>query len=146
MRDAFGGTFMIELMLIFLAIYIAFIAVALNYAKAFKVKNEIINIIEQNEGIDDYNNNTGVIGKINSRLQSMSYYVKIENRNNQLNDNTHCYEEGYCIIETNSTINGINASYYEVVTYIRIELPFFGLNFTVPIQGETRMIERIGAE
>ena len=40
MREAFGGAFTIKLMLIFLAIYIAFIAVALNYAKAFRVKNK----------------------------------------------------------------------------------------------------------
>lgn len=38
MRDAFGGAFMIKVMLIFLGIYIAFMAVALNYAKAFRVK------------------------------------------------------------------------------------------------------------
>ena len=44
MREAFGGAFTIKLMLIFLAIYIAFIAVALNYAKAFRVKNKILRI------------------------------------------------------------------------------------------------------
>ena len=47
MREAFGGAFTIKLMLIFLAIYIAFIAVALNYAKAFRVKNKIIDIIKK---------------------------------------------------------------------------------------------------
>ena len=46
MRDAFGGAFMIKLMLIFLVIYVCFIAVALNYAKAFKAKNGIIDLIE----------------------------------------------------------------------------------------------------
>ena len=55
MRDAVGGTFMIKLLLIFLAVYTIFIAVALNYAKAFRVKNKILNIIEQNEGINSYN-------------------------------------------------------------------------------------------
>ena len=54
MREAFGGSFTIKLMLIFLAVYVTFIAVALNYAKAFRVKNGVIDIIEQNEGIDDY--------------------------------------------------------------------------------------------
>ena len=36
----------VKLMLIFLAIYIAFVAVALNYAKAFRVKNSIIDMIK----------------------------------------------------------------------------------------------------
>ena len=42
MRDAFGGAFMIKLFLVFLAIYIGFTAVAVNYAKAFKVKKFLL--------------------------------------------------------------------------------------------------------
>ena len=38
---------MIKLVLIFIVIYVSFMAVAINYAKAFRVKNEVINIIEQ---------------------------------------------------------------------------------------------------
>lgn len=49
MRDAFGGTFMIKLFLVFIAIYIGFTAIALNYAKAFKVKNKIIEYLESSE-------------------------------------------------------------------------------------------------
>ena len=79
MREGFGGTFTIQLILVFLAIYIAFIAVALNYAKAFRVKNQIINLIEQNEGIDntEWTDQSGVIGKINTYLGQMSYYVDL---------------------------------------------------------------------
>ena len=33
MRDAVGGTFMIKLILVFLAVYIIFMGAALNYAK-----------------------------------------------------------------------------------------------------------------
>ena len=58
MRDAFGGAFLIKVMLIFLGIYVAFMAVALNYAKAFKVKNYIINVIEQYEGVSEEAYNT----------------------------------------------------------------------------------------
>lgn len=144
MREAFGGTFMIKLMLIFLAIYIAFIAVALNYAKAFRVKNRIIDIIEQNEGIDDYQDQSGVIEEINNYLNNVSYYVKLNKIDPSDNNGTYCSSRGYCITETSkSTIDNIETKYYKVTTYIRIEFPFFGLNFTIPITGETRKIERI---
>lgn len=143
MRDAFGGTFMIKLMLIFLAIYIAFIAVALNYAKAFRVKNKIIDIIEQNEGIDDYNDTNGVLGDINNYLGQVSYYVLLDNIEASNTENYHCYKNGYCIEEHSIKVNNIDTKYYKVTTYIRINFPFFGLNFTIPIQGETRKIERI---
>ena len=86
MRDAFGGTFMIQLLLIFLAIYVAFVAVALNFAKAFRVKNQIIDIIEQNEGIDytDTSDN-GTLKQIDNYLSQISYYVSLDkNVNNEI--------------------------------------------------------------
>ena len=43
MRDSFGGVFMTNLFLVFIFIYVAFTAVSLNYAKAFKVKNKTLN-------------------------------------------------------------------------------------------------------
>ena len=49
MRDAFGGAFMIKLFLVFILIYVGFTAVALNYAKAFKVKNAMVKYLESNE-------------------------------------------------------------------------------------------------
>ena len=76
MRDAFGGAFSIKLMLIFLMLYVAFICVALNYARAFRVKNRIINIIEQNEGYPATANKRKAIDKeINDYLKSTGYYV-----------------------------------------------------------------------
>ena len=142
MREAFGGAFTIKLMLIFLAIYIAFIAVALNYAKAFRVKNKIIDIIEQNEGIDSYNDTKegSVIGDINSYLNTVSYYVNLANIKNNNTENINCYDRGYCIEETTAPVtDGITSKYYKVTTYININFPFFN----IPITGETRKIERI---
>lgn len=146
MREAFGGAFTIKLMLIFLAIYIAFIAVALNYAKAFRVKNRIIDIIEQNEGIDSYDDTKegSVIGNINSYLNTVGYYVNLANIKNNNTENINCYDGGYCIEETTAPVtDGITSKYYKVTTYININFPFFKLNFNIPITGETRKIERI---
>ena len=52
MRDAFGGAFMIKLLVVFIVIYVGFTAIALNYAKAFKVKNKVIQYLEDNEIAD----------------------------------------------------------------------------------------------
>lgn len=145
MREAFGGTFMIKLMLIFIAIYIAFIAVALNYAKAFRVKNGIIDIIEQNEGIDDYKDTSGTLGEIDEYLNKVSYYVSLDKIDSLNTEDNYCSTRGYCIkrIDATSKVDNINSSYYKVTTYININFPFFGLDFRIPITGETRKIERI---
>ena len=82
MRDSVGGTFMIYVLIIFLSVYIVFVAVAFNYARAFRVKNKVLDIIEQNEGIQEMENSnnlqgitSGVFGQINDYLQSISYRV-----------------------------------------------------------------------
>ena len=52
MRDAFGGVFMMRLMLVFVFIFVAFTAISLNYAKAFRIKNSVIDFVEQQEIMD----------------------------------------------------------------------------------------------
>ncbi len=149
MRDAVGGTFMIKLILVFLAVYIIFMSAALNYAKAFRVKNRVIDIIEQNEGMEesDFNNlsgtnNLGVTGKINEYLGTVSYNISLTDKN-KVNRGT-CFEKGFCIAkETSTNIANVSSSYYKVTTFVKIEFPFLKLNFTIPITGETRKIERI---
>ena len=147
MKEGIGGTFMIYVLLIFLAVYITFLAVAFNYARAFRVKNKVIDIIEQNEGIKDYNNisDSSVLGQIDDYLGEVSYIV------NGIDDNTcsgYDYvnkERGYCIDEYSISIDGYYYKYYKVKTFIRLELPFMNLGFTIPVKGETRKIERINS-
>lgn len=149
MRDAVGGSFMIKLILVFLAVYIIFMAAALNYAKAFRVKNRVMDIIEQNEGMEeaDFNNlsgtnNSGVTGRINEYLNTVSYNVSLTEKNKE--NKGVCFDKGYCIKKVESTnIAGVYNTYYKVTTFVKIEFPFLKMNFTIPITGETRKIERI---
>ena len=80
MKDAFGGAFMIRLFLIFIFIYMFFTAIALNYAKAFKVKNRVIDYLEDYEIISISNMNAAqyeqmeeffeinILGELNYRI------------------------------------------------------------------------------
>lgn len=140
MKEGIGGTFMIYVLLIFLTLYICFVAVAFNYARAFKVKNKIIDIIEQNEGIVDFNNNDSVIGEINSYLGTVSYNVPtIGISDCPITEYDYISSaRGYCIGKV-----GNNPSYYKVKTFIKLEVPFLNIGFTIPVKGETRKIERI---
>lgn len=142
MRDSIGGTFMIYVFIIFLAVYIAFVAVAFNYARAFRVKNKVIDIIEQNEGMDDADfanlsgtNTIGVAGDINEYLKSVSYNVNLTSSNAE--DRGVCFDLGYCVKEIPA---GVDGKYYKVTTFVRLELPFLNLGFTIPVKGETRKI------
>lgn len=153
MRDAVGGSFMMKVFLIFLATYIVFMAIALNYAKAFRVKNKIIDIIEQNEGIADFNNtNDEAIVKIGEYMNNIHYNmssrgVREEDCKTRITSDVVYYNEtyGYCIGKKNPTPidDNLEAEYYQVITFVDLYIPLLELDYLIPIKGETRKIERI---
>ena len=140
MRDAFGGAFMLKLFLFFVIIYMCIMAGAISYTKAFRVKNSIINIIEQNSfsgSSDDIKKIEEYLIKINynySETQVGNYCKNMldpEDGNDKL-----IFVNGACIVPhlSNSDV------YYEVATFVHIELPFFGININVPVHGESKII------
>lgn len=75
MRDAFGGVFMLNLFIVFIFIYIAFAAVSLNYAKAFRLKNSIISFVEEKEIIDLRNSKiSNKLDELDEILENANYY------------------------------------------------------------------------
>lgn len=145
MKEGIGGTFMIYVFLVFLAVYITFLAVAFNYARAFRVKNKVIDIIEQNEGIDDYADIGGTLGQIDEYLNNVHYIVSgIDKDECSETEYNYIDDLGYCIGEYDYTVDGNTAYYYKVKTFIKLEIPFLDwFSFTIPVKGETRKIERI---
>mgnify|MGYP001856301377 CR=1 FL=1 len=49
MKDAFGGTFILKLFMIFFIIYVTFIFLVLNFAKHYRIKNYVVNFLEQSQ-------------------------------------------------------------------------------------------------
>ena len=132
MRDAFGGVFMIRLMLVFLFIYVAFTAVSLNYAKAFRIKNKVIDYVEQME-ILDLNTffasaNNSKIAKLDKIIDNAKYDKQCRNGNGPLvgidiTDKAYCYR-GVIIEKTGSDSGNI---YYDVKTYADWNLGAFNM-------------------
>lgn len=154
MRDAFGGAFSIKLMLIFLILYVSFICVALNYARAFRVKNRIINIIEQNEGYcGSYT--ADVNRQIINYLDSTGYRITYDQVKNKVGDNNTytCLNDfksndthGFCIYNKSRDITNqicTEPNIYTVETYMVFTIPIINIKFPIVIKGETRVVERI---
>lgn len=144
MRDAFGAVYYMKFFIVFICIFIAILAIALNYAKAFRVKNMIINYIESNDGwsrtlededIEDY-------------VKEVNYYVNNVNLvSNYAFSVTNggfdsgCRARGYCIYR--QIDNDGRGVYYKVVTYTQIIFPLFNLHIEVPISGETKLVTEL---
>jgi len=136
MRDAFGGAFSVKLMLIFLMLYVSFMCVALSYARAFRVKNRIINIIEQNEGYVQ-GATTEIDNEINEYLKRAGYHITYDD----VESVSSCGElkgRGYCIVPMSS-----NPTYYKVETYMVFRIPILNIKFPISIEGETKRIETV---
>jgi len=156
MRDAFGGSFMIKLFLIFIIIYVSFTALALNYAKAFKVKNKIIEYLETNEISNIKDMPASEFDKMETYFETeilgnMNYRATIDcPSENEYNKNGICIQK----IEPYSTETNKLGYYYKVSTTLGWSIPFINKLLAINgsedgaevatgrwiISGETRLI------
>ena len=165
MRDAFGGAFMIKLFLVFIFIYIGFTAVALNYAKAFKVKNKVIDYLENSE-IVDFNSMNAVteaamdqyfdeeiVGKMNYNFSGNVICAEVQPNDYKGRKVVYCHDSGIIITESGRAEN-TEGVYYTVSTYTGWNISFLnkllefsgrdkqqkGVTGLWEISGETRLI------
>lgn len=149
MREAIGGTWITQLIIVFIFVFVAFLALSMNYSKAFRVKNVTLSLVEKNEGIT----NT-TIERINNYLTYTGYTTKgkcskgmygisdLENINytkiDKYNKNNKFY---YCISKVKSgTTNFQNRAYYKIKLFFKFNLPVVGDIFTFNIDGQTKDI------
>ena len=147
MREAIGGTWITQLVIIFMLLFVAFLALSLNYTKAFKVKNELLSIIEKNEGVTT--GDDGTIGIINNYLKINGYKIsktcEIDSYGvTDLNNNTielvtnNRKKYYYCIRKIASpSSNNEGKVFYKVNIFFYFNLPVLGDIFTFDINGAT---------
>lgn len=136
MREAIGGAWIFTIVIFFIVLFSGYLAVSVNYSKAFKVKNGIINIIEQNEGL-----NSTAQQEISNYLDGIGYYVYGtcgDSRGYEPNLQQSKYK--YCVKTTSKGEGTFKKTYYYVTVYFKLDLPIFGSLFTFPVTGETKAV------
>ena len=148
MKEAYGGTFMLWLFLFFFVIYITILCVALQFAKTYRVKNKIVNLVEQYKyniyAAPDEKFNTD----LNDYLSKVPYTLSVDMQKeceNKIKENTVgkavYYTNGVCISTTIPDDDSQSGIYYEVEVYFVVQLPYLLENgITIPIKGETTRI------
>ncbi len=149
MKDAFGGAFVLKVMMIFFVVFICFMTVAINYAKTFRVKDNVIAILERNN-----NSNRGELtSKIENYLRDVSYSYAtnqkvINNCASKLHGGFHTDGSsgilngnisGVCIVP----IGNKDSYHYRVYSYFVVDFPLFHLGIVIPVSGESRTIDKI---
>lgn len=137
MKDAFGGSFILRIMLVFFVVFICFMTVAINLSKTYRIKNNIINILERSNPKNfDTNGNNDTKSKIDSYLRRVAYNYNNQKIKDDCTDNGGKLLSGVCIVEKKEN----NSVYYRVITYFVVDFPLFDLGILIPISGETKTI------
>lgn len=135
MKNAIGNALLFNIVVSVLVITMAFLASSLSYSKAYKVKNNIVNSIEKNEGFNK--------DEINSMLSSIGYRVikgkatvcSDKRGNGKLLTTNTQGNYRYCIFEYTSG----RGKFYAVTSYMYFDLPLIENLLEFPIYGETKV-------
>lgn len=142
MKEAIGTSMVFNLMMIFIGILIVILLGSISYSKGFKIRNRIIDRIEEYSGFST-DAESDVKKAIESDLQAIGYRIvtdlncsgKGENENATLlttDYNTY----NYCVYQYDTG----KGSYYGVTVFISFDIPLIGDYINIPIYGETRII------
>jgi hypothetical protein len=154
MREAIGGTWLVQIVVVFVLLFTGYMCLTINHSKAFNVKNNIINAIERAGGCDVSNpDDDETIQNIVEYLSKVSYrstgtcpddatYSGFDYTGQPDNSNP-----AFCIakVDTTTSVSGNNddlpdMSYYRVVVFYQLDLPIFSSVFNFKVTGDTKLL------
>jgi len=150
MREAIGQTFLINIIVLFIIIFIILFAGSTSYTKAYKVKNRIISILEEEKGytttarqeIDNYLSSTGYKVVPGGKATCNRHYA-----NNNASQGVESPSSGYrYCIETFVINRGTEneRTFYGVTAFMYFEIPVISSLLELPVYGETKQIGILG--
>ncbi len=149
MREAIGGTWITGLVITFMLIFVAFLAIAINYTKAFQMKNDVLTVIEEREGLTHE-----AISLINNFLKKNHYnaqrsctigegsYGSTSLDSNTVESVTNGKKYYYCVEKINSSTGRDNERKitYNVTLFLSFTLPVLGDFSGFYVNGQTIQI------
>ena len=154
MREATGNALLTMIVAATITIILTFFVGTLSYSKSYKIKNYIIDQIEENSGwdselgqnIDEYLKDVGynVKGNLNcdselsrlknSKEQKLPTYCKTIYHNSSYN---------YCIFQCDETLA---YRYYVVLTFMKFDFPVISDTLRLDVMGQTKNFYISGGE
>ena len=161
MKEAIGGTWLFQIVIVFIFLFAGYMCLSINHSKAFSIKSELIESISRHGGIDQE--------EIAGILSKASYRTRGSCR--RFNDNTcsddSCWvgynREGrnvgndnsatFCVRKVNvgnlksaedkNTVDELpDMYYYQVRVFYQLDLPIFNSIFSFTVRGDTTLLYR----
>ena len=154
MRESIGSAYIFGICLTFIILFTAYLAISVNYSKAFRIKSNIVSMIEENEG---YSGN--LESKIIDYLVSEGYtasgkcepYIGMKNgyydgwkleKEIKIYDTASSNSNACIYRRTASTSDDIANcnSYYKVIAFFKFNVPVISYFSAFKVGGETKLI------
>lgn len=135
MRESIGSVFLYNMIIVFIVIIFAFLAITFSYTRAYKVNNRIATIIEKYEGYNDEARQ-----EIEKTLKSIGYMTKKSGEECKSRDDGNIViakddsDYYYCVYYIEE-----DERYYDygITTYMSYDLPFLNIFIKIPIYTKT---------
>lgn len=143
MKEAYGGTFLFQIVILFLLLFTAIMCITINQTKAFAVKDDLINYIETNDGLNL--SGTQLADGINEILTKDGYFTtgnKCGNGYTGYSREGKKLSEGaqnpaLCIKKINSGSQA-GGCYYEIKVFYKLDIPVLSTIFNFTETGKTK--------
>ena len=160
MRESIGVLSIFSIVMTFIVLFVSYLAVSINYANAFRVKNNLISAIENREGIA--NTDVDVLNDllVNQRYDTFGKCPTLNDLGGEWLSATRMLIGEYngkaraCIYKREvSSSGGLGSNvkcpiaYYKVIVFFKMDLPVLGDLLSLPVKGDTRGVyDRISTD
>ena len=156
MKTTISGSWVFMLVILFTLIFAAYIALTINYSKSFRVKNEVLSLIEKNQGftdngvilINNYLSQSGyrTVGKCKTQSEVVVYGAKTIDPSVGASNAIEQAQPGkdyyYCFSKyTNYHSYFATRAYYKINLFFHFDLPILGDLYTFDVEGQTSEID-----
>ncbi len=138
MKESMSATWEFQIIIIFILIFVAYLTVSVSYYKVFKAKNDIVSIIERQEGLTT--GPTKAVGIINNYLMGNAYNAKgscqvgqygvndLTKKDSVIPVNSTSEKYYYCVSKAVNLYEGgeIKSYTYRVKLFFSLNLPVIG--------------------
>ncbi len=164
MKDSIGGIFLFNIVILFVLLFTGIMTITINRTKAFNTKDEVINIIEKNNGIDiykaigdGYSNKvfedifeaTNEVGYRATGICPKGYEGFDRDGKNVSKNPSMCLKKQ--IVNSSDSLNGVSPDnhiesevqsgcYYSVILFYNIAVPVLKDVMNFNVRGETKIL------
>lgn len=140
MKEAYGGTWLFQIVILFLLLFTAIMCLTINHSKAFAVKDDLINYIESKDGVDlsKKNLDSGIIDLLSKDGYFTTGKKCDNNAKGYARDGKPTSTNPAVCIKKINTGRETGGCYYEIKVFYKLDLPVLGSVFSFSETGKTK--------